>query len=206
MRRNERERNVRRGQGTCIPVLLPGRQPVKGKLRITCSVISGVKGTGAENRMRFADGNHFPDKGKQVPVFGKQVPIQPGNFVILAISVVVAKLRIGKLIPGKEHGNAPACQEQRYHVFHLAETEIQHFPVFRGSFPAAVPGVIIAAAVPVAFPVGFIVLFIIGNQVIQREPVMAGDKIIGGNRLPAGIEIGGTADPCGISCFVRDLF
>jgi hypothetical protein len=42
-----------------------------------------------------------------------------------------------------------------------------------------IPAAIVVRAVAILFPIGFVVLPIVGNQVIQRESIMAGNKVDG---------------------------
>src|SRR5258708_12003749 len=66
----------------------------------------------AELRKSPAQGGHVADEIDEVVAFAVEaIPIDPADFVILAISIVVAGLRVGDLIAGEDQ-RQPLRQQQ----------------------------------------------------------------------------------------------
>src|SRR5258708_2677264 len=66
----------------------------------------------AELRKSPAQGGHVTDEIDEVVAFAVEaIPIDPADFVILAISVVVAGLRVGDLIAGEDKRQALRQQQ-----------------------------------------------------------------------------------------------
>ena len=105
------------------------------------------------------------------------VPVEPVELVVLAISVVVAELRTGKFVSSVEHRNALRKQQSCHQISTLPSPKPIHCGVIGGALRAAIPGVIVIVAVPILFAVRLIVLVVVGNEVVQGEPVMRGDKV-----------------------------
>jgi len=55
-----------------------------------------------------------------------------------------------------------------------------------GAFDTAVPRAVVTLAVTIVFAVSFLVFFIVGNQIMKREPVMSGDEVDACIGPPAG--------------------
>src|SRR5208283_474278 len=77
-------------------------------------------------------------------------------------------------------------------VFHLAVAQLFDSGIVRGALDAAIPGTIVVCAVAVLFEIGLVVLMVIGDQIVQREAVVAGDEVdaLLGFALFVTIEIG----------------
>src|SRR5258708_12521683 len=66
----------------------------------------------AELRKSPAQGGHVADEIDEVVAFAVEaIPIDPADFVILAISIVVAGLRVGDLIAGEDQRQALRQQQ-----------------------------------------------------------------------------------------------
>ena len=63
----------------------------------------------ADNPVFMSVGDHKFEKFKKISVFLQQRPVYPGNFVILAITVVIADFRIAEFISGKKHRSSAAA-------------------------------------------------------------------------------------------------
>ncbi len=63
----------------------------------------------SDNRISFAERNHIAEKVVYFPIFFQPIPVQPGNLVILAICIVIAKLRITEFISGIKHRRTSAA-------------------------------------------------------------------------------------------------
>lgn len=60
-----------------------------------------------KNRMLFSKSNDVLDELKNIPVRLKQIPINPGDLIILAIGIIIPVFRAAKLIPRPEAGVFP---------------------------------------------------------------------------------------------------
>ena len=56
-----------------------------------------------QRRMILSERNHVLEETKNVLIRLELTPVQPSNFVILVIGIVVAKLRVQELVPGPKH-------------------------------------------------------------------------------------------------------
>ena len=136
---------------------------------------------------------------QQVLVLLIEVPVDPGDLVVLTVGVVVASLGPAQLISVADHGHALTEQDGGQEVAGLAMTQLGDRRVVGGPFGAAVPGAVVVAAVGVALEVGLVVLLVVGDQVVHREAVVGGDEVDAGHRGAPGvlIEVGGTGDAGG---------
>src|ERR1700735_381466 len=121
------------------------------------------------------------------------LPVQPGSFVVLAISIVVALLSAAEFVAGQQHRNAQRQEQRRDEIALLTRTQnVYGFAIARRTFDAAVPGSIVGLAVTILFAIFFVMPFVVTDQVIQRETVVGGEKIDARVRLAAArfIQIG----------------
>ena len=56
-----------------------------------------------DNRVIFSELDHIFEKFKKIMIFLQKVPVDPGNFIILAVSVVISTFGISEFITCKEH-------------------------------------------------------------------------------------------------------
>ena len=110
-------------------------------------------------------------------MFFQERPVEPTDFVILAIGVVISLLGTPYFIAHRDHGHSDGEQRGRKEILHLATAHLFDFRIVRGAFDAAIPGTIVVGAVAVLLEVGFIVLLFIGDQIVQREAVVTGDEV-----------------------------
>ena len=126
-------------------------------------------------------------------------PVMPARFVVLAVGIVVAALRAAKFVPAEQHRHPARDQKSQQEVLDLA------FPhgLDRGirclAFCAVVLAEVVVCPIMVVFSVCFIVLITIAHQVIQSEPIVAGDEIDAalGAFARLGIDVGTAADAAG---------
>src|SRR6056297_1121962 len=114
-------------------------------------------------------------------------PVVPGNFVILAVGVIVALLCPRNFVAAKEHGYSLGKEQGGKKIALLAGAQFQYFGVIGCSLNTTVPGTVVICAVLVVFTVGFIMFFIVGDQILQREAIVGGDKVDAGEGETAGI-------------------
>ena len=144
-------------------VCLPGDKAVEAHGRKTN--ITGFQ-IPADSGMLHAECDHILEEFKQVFVFLKQRPVQPGDPVVLTVGIVVAVSCIGKLIPGEEHGSPSAAHEHRTGVFDHLPAQGHNIFVFRLAFLSAVPAVIVIESVCIIPSVCLVVFLIIAVQIV----------------------------------------
>src|SRR5690606_8501033 len=104
-----------------------------------------------------------------------EVPVVPGDLVVLGVGVVVAGLRLRELVAAEEHGDA-LREEQRAREGALeALAAGEHLGVVARPLLAAVDGVVGLVAVAVVLAVGLVVLLLVGDEVLERKPVVGRD-------------------------------
>mmetsp|Transcript_1907 Transcript_1907/g.4738 ORF Transcript_1907/g.4738 Transcript_1907/m.4738 type:complete len:412 (-) Transcript_1907:1781-3016(-) len=81
------------------------------------------------------------------------------------------------LIAHQHHRHTVGDQEGDHHVLHLLLAHEIDALVLGFSLSAAVPGEVVVAAVAALLTVGVVVLAVVGDQVVQREAVMAHHKV-----------------------------
>src|SRR6476661_3954532 len=125
-----------------------------------------------------------------------RVPIQPADFVVLAISVVVPILRVANGIPGEQHrhplGQEHGCNE----VPLLSCPQRLYCRIIGWPFYSAVPTAIIIGAVPIVFAVRLVMLGVVADQVLQSETVVRSDEVHAciGTPPTSGIKIAGSGN------------
>src|SRR5271165_1191767 len=119
--------------------------------------------------MKLTECDHAFEEAKYILIRLELIPIQPANFVVLVIRVVVSELCIQKLVTGPEHRDAVREHEEAEEVLSLFPAKCQNLR-WRTlvSFVAAVPTVIRVHTVVIVvtvFPVAFAV---IRNEIVER--------------------------------------
>src|SRR5262245_16198069 len=137
------------------------------------------------------------------PLFGVEVPIDPGQLVVLAVRVVVPVLRTTELVAVADHRYALREQECRQKVPNLTRAQRDDRRIARWSFGAAVPAQVVAFAVAVVLEVGVVVLLVVADQVLQCEPVVRSDEVDARVRTAAAplIQVIAARDP---GCWLGD--
>ena len=146
--------------------------------------VAREEATPPENRMRFAELDELASELEQSDGLEVEVPIDPGEFVVLAVDVVVALLRASELVSVREHRHALGQQERREEIADLAVA--QHFDrlVVGRALCAAVPRAVVGFAVVAALQIRVVVLFVVGNEVAHGEAVVGDDEVDGRHRTP----------------------
>ncbi len=166
----------------------------------------GVREALADNRMLHPVTDHKFEQLKQIPVLFKHTPVQPGDLIVLTISVIVSILCVSELIARQKHGRAPAAQKNDTGISYHAVSKSQHLGIICLSFCAAVPAAVVVRSVRVVPAIYFIVLIVVRIQIIERKTVMTGQeinaRIVPGIipfivMLKTAVHISGTADAPG---------
>ena len=125
--------------------------------------------------------------------------MDPGQLGVLGVGVVVAQLGATQLVAVQQHRHALREQQGGDEVALLAGAQRPHLGVVGGAFGAGVPRPVVRFAVAVALAIGVVVLVVVGDQVLDREPVVRGDEVDRGHRSAAGVlvEVGRASDAGG---------
>ena len=137
-----------------------------------------VEEAGAMNgRMAFAEVDHQFPEAEQLAVFFQQWPVEPTDFVVLAIGVVVALLGAPDFVARETMGMpwASSRMAAKLRICRLAKGLDGR--VVGVAFDAAIPAEIVVDAVAVLLAVGLIVFCVVGDQIVEREAVVAGDEV-----------------------------
>ena len=154
--------------GMMAPIGLLQLHPVPLKL-LLCREIGQ-----AQSRPFRAEAQQHAHKTLQPRMLAQQAPIDPRDLVILTVRIVVALLRAPEFISGQQHGRALRKQQQRDRVFHRTGAHSLHLGVGSRALHAVVAAIARRVAISVVLAVSVIVALIVGDQVIERESVVAG--------------------------------
>src|SRR5450759_1308143 len=129
----------------------------------------------------------------------RELPVDPGQLVVLAVDVVVAALGPPDLVAVGDHRDTLAEQERGQEVALLLPTQGVDGLVVGLALDPAVPGAVVALAVLVALAVGVVALVVVSHEVTQREPVVCDDEVDRGDRAPSRVlvKIAGSRDTRG---------
>src|SRR5699024_2835122 len=103
-----------------------------------------------------AQSDHKPEEFQKFPVFLRIFPVQPGDFIILAVGVVVSILSVSKFIPGKKHWCPSAAHENRAGVLYHPEPQCTYFRIVGLSLFPTVPASVVITSVGIVPSVGLI--------------------------------------------------
>src|SRR5208282_800685 len=111
--------------------------------------------------MRLPERNHAFEEAECVLIRLELTPIQPADFVVLIVGIIVSELRIQELVTGPEHRDAVRKHEEAEEVFTLFPAKCQNLR-WRAlvSFVSAVPTVIRVHTVLIVMTVLPVVLLI----------------------------------------------
>src|SRR6266404_519611 len=134
---------------------------------------------------------------QQIVIDAAQMPVEPGDLVVLAVGVVVAALRAREFVAGLQHGYTLGKEQRRQYIAHLALAQLEYGGIVGRALHSAIPAQIAVVTVAVALEIGFVVPLIVGNQIAEREAVMCRRKIDAGGGLAAVVpeHVAGTREP-----------
>ena len=101
-------------------------------------------------------------------------PINPADFVVLTIGVVVALLAIGNLVASQQH-RATLTEKQCSQKIPLTTFAARkNDRIFRIAFHAAIVAIVGTMTVHVVFAIGVIVAIVVARDIRKRETIMGG--------------------------------
>ena len=115
------------------------------------------------------------------------VPVDPGDLVVLRVSVVVALLRAAQLVAVQQHRHALAEQQRRDEVALLSRAQRVHHRIVGRALDAEVHRSVVVGAVLAVLAVGLVVLVVVADQIAQREAVVRGHEVDRGDGATPGM-------------------
>jgi hypothetical protein len=75
----------------------------------------------------FSELDHTFEESKHVPIALEKIPIQPGDFVVLVVGIVVPFLGVHEFVARAEHGGPVGEHEQTEEVLDLLPPQRHDF-------------------------------------------------------------------------------
>ena len=141
----------------------------------------------------------MPEAGQATAEFQKlllglvQIPVEPREFIVLAVGIVISQLCFAKFVPAAKHGHALRQQQCCKEISALPVPQSLNRGILRFAFDAAVPVVVVAVPVSVFFQIGKVPFLLVRDEVSERKSVMRGDEIDTGVRSAACVLVKITA-------------
>src|ERR1700761_6764925 len=107
----------------------------------------------------------------------EQVPVQPAGLVVLTPGVIISALCAPHFVAHRDHRKTQGDHRDGEKI--LDETVAKRFDcrIIRWPFRAPVVAAIVIGSIASLFPVLLVVLLAVGDEVVERESVMAGYKV-----------------------------
>ena len=123
--------------------------------------------------MIFAERDHLLEEPENVLIGLKLTPVQPANFIVLVIRIVVAELSIQELVAGAKHRRTVRQEEQTAEILNLlpAQCANRRRNAFIPLLPA-IPTVVRVGAILIVISVFPVVLAVISDQIVEGEAVV----------------------------------
>ena len=174
----------------------PGNIPVGS---IKTERVAGEESTPSKHWVVFPNPNEPLGEFQQVRVGVHEIPVDPGQFIVLTVNIIIALLGAGYFVTVGNHGGALRQQEGGEEVTALLVPQLVDGRVVGGAFHATVPRPVMGFPIPIVFPIGQVVLGIVADQVVEGEPVVGGHKVNGGRGSAPimGVQVGGAGEPGG---------
>src|SRR5215475_5496049 len=127
--------------------------------------------------MLISQSDQFSGELKKLILLVVTFPVEPTDFVVLAVSVVVAVLTPAPLVSAAQHRHALGKKQSGKKIPALPVAQGIDLRIVGGPFHAAVPRLIIVVAVAVIVAIQVVVVLVVADQISQREPVMCCDEV-----------------------------
>src|ERR1700722_19308884 len=92
-----------------------------------------------KNGMALAQIYHALNECQKIAVLRLQIPLQPANFVVLTVGVIVSVLRMAHSISGIHHGHTLGEQERCHQIPLLLGPQGPNIGIGSGTFYTAIP-------------------------------------------------------------------
>ena len=114
-----------------------------------------------EDRLCLAQPDEVTRKLQQVVLHRSQIPVEPTDFVVLAIGIVIAELRSSKLIAAAEHGNSLRKHQRGKKIPFLFFPQGINPLVIGRPFCSTIPAQVIVFPIGTILSVSLVVLVVI---------------------------------------------
>src|SRR5262249_12369039 len=158
------------------PVWLPQLDTMPGDVQGAIFLVAS-EGVTTKQRMHPPKLDELLEKPEQVGMRLEEAPIDPTDLIVLTVGVVGAVWRTYELTSGKNQGGPSGEQENGRKVAHLPLTQPVDLRSLGRSLTAAVPALVIIITVGVTLAVGLVVFAVIGDEISEREAIVAGDEV-----------------------------
>ena len=139
---------------------------VVNKIFVFESRTRGIRELLVDNCVLLAECDHKFEEFKEIAVFVKHAPVEPGDPAVLTVAVVVSVFGISKFIAGEEHRCSAAAHQDGTGIADHAVTQREYIRIGGFAFLAAVPASVVVRTVGVIPAVCFIMLFVIRIQIV----------------------------------------
>src|ERR1700722_3807376 len=127
----------------------------------------------ADGRMAFAERNHTLEEAENVRIRLKLLPVQPADFVVLVVGIVITGLGVQELVSGAKHRGSVRQEQQATEILDLPPAQSHHFRRHTfDPFVSTVPTVIVVHTILVMFAIGPVILAVIRDEIIEREAIV----------------------------------
>ncbi len=156
----------------------------------------GEEASLAEDRVLFPEAYHFLREAEEVHVGVHQPPVDPGDLVVLAVGVVVPLLGPPELVSAQEHRDPLGEEEGGDEVADLPRSHPRDELRRVRALDAQAAAQVVVLAVGIILAVFDVTLLPVAHQVVQSEPVMAGDEVDALQRTLArrAVQVGAAGD------------
>src|SRR5690606_5150393 len=120
------------------------------------SLLASEEFVGSQRRVLAPEAAELSDEIDELAI--GIFPIEPGDFIVLRIGIVVALLGPPELVPRRNHRRAVRNEQRRQHGADIALSRRVDILVPCRTFRAIVPGIIGVMAVAIVLTIGLIVL------------------------------------------------
>src|SRR6185436_12173757 len=163
---------------------------------LTCALEEGVA---SQTRRVLAQREQLPDECGEPHASLGEIPVDPADLIVLAVSVVVALLRAAEFVTRLQHRYTLRDDQRREQVADLALAQLHHGGIFGRTFDAAIPAEIVVVAIAIFFAIRIVVLVVVSGRIVQREAVVTGHIVDARGRPPAARakQVAGTGEALG---------
>lgn len=122
---------------------------LRNRSAVVSLLATGEEAAAMQHRMLKPQMDQLRYEFEQVLLILVQIPVRPGDRIVLAVGVVIALLGARHFVAAADHRNALAEQQRGEHVAHLLLTKLVNILDGRRTFDTAVPRTVVAFTVPV---------------------------------------------------------
>src|SRR6266571_5150470 len=117
---------------------------------------------------------------QQLPV--DLIPVDPRQFIVLAVSIVVSRLRPAELVTHEQHRHALREEECGQAVTFLLRAQPDDGGVVSVALHAAVPRAVMRLTVGVVLAIRLVVLLVVGDKIAEGKAIVGGYEVDAGHR------------------------